>query len=304
MKTAIYDKNGCKIAGDTELKENLPPNVLSAELPLNENGMLYSRLSDGTISLIAADERMLDAFSANTSTHLTKNGFVKMLLSGNVGNDIKGLCRRYSFRFEEVRRVLIAEVDGDVSEYVSLLGSSDSDEMTVIGLDGHSLAVVYTENENAEMADAVGATFAEMNTDYNIGVSCAAENASKLDEAFSQALTAVRIGKKLSYSGGIWQFSDILPELVVSYLPPNALSELKQKAEQIKKSLDPETVELALAFFDHNLNISETARYCYLHRNTLIYRLDRIQKETGLNMRSFDDAVAFRLYIAVNKLSK
>ncbi len=306
MKTAIYDKNGRKTAGDTELEEVLPAHVLSSELPLRKNGRLYSRLTDGSISLIEADERTLDAFDAESEdfAHVTRSGFIKKLLFGTAGNDIKNLCRKYGFRFDDVRRVLVAEVSGDVSEYITLLEASDDDEMTVIGLDAHRLAIICPDDDNTEIADAVGSTFAELNTDYNIGISCVADNAGMLKEAFEQALAAVRTGKQLSYGGGIWKFSDILPELIVSHLPQGSFAELKQKAEQIQKSLDHDTVELALEFFRHDLNISETARYCYLHRNTLIYRLDRIEKETGFNMRNFDDAVAFRLYIAVNKMSK
>ena len=89
---------------------------------------------------------------------------------------------------------------------------------------------------------------------------------------------------------------------MISGLPREGQEELKKKAEEIGRALDGETIELAQEFFRHNLNISETARYCYLHRNTLIYRLDRIQKETGFNMRNFDEAVALRIYIAANKL--
>ena len=48
-------------------------------------------------------------------------------------------------------------------------------------------------------------------------------------------------------------------------------------------------------FFENNLNISETARQLYVHRNTLVYRLERIEKEIGLDIRKFDDAMTFRI---------
>ena len=52
-------------------------------------------------------------------------------------------------------------------------------------------------------------------------------------------------------------------------------------------------------FFDNNLNISETARQLYVHRNTLVYRLERIEKAIGLDIRSFDDAMTFRIAVMV-----
>lgn len=309
MKTAIYDKTGQKIAGDENLIERLPAHILSEDLPLIENGGLYSRLSDGSISLIYADEKALESFVEKKSENkrLTKNDFIKKLLFGVGGVDIKSLCPKYSFIFDEPRRVFVAELNEDISGFIAPLEEIfDNDSITVIGLDGHRIAVVCLECDidPQEMADAISATFAELNTDYNIGVSCICDNASQLYFGFEQALSAIRLGRKISYSGGVWFFSNVLPELIVSQLPVEALGELKDKAEQVHKTMDSETILIAQEFFKHNLNISETAKHCYLHRNTLIYKLDKIQKETGFNMRNFNEAVALRIYIAANKVLK
>lgn len=60
---------------------------------------------------------------------------------------------------------------------------------------------------------------------------------------------------------------------------------------------DSELFDCLKAFFDNNLNISQTSRNTFVHRNTLVYRLDKIQKLTGLDARNFDDAVCIRLYM-------
>lgn len=309
MKTAIYDNIGNKIAGDNALNERLPSHILSSDLPLIENGCLYSLLSDGTISAIYADEKTLESFvgKKNDNKRLTKNEFVKNLLFGVEGTDVKVLCSRYGLLYDDVRRVYVAEINEDISGYISSIEEIFAeDNILVVGLDGHRVAVVCLECENEpdEMAGAISATFQELNTDCYIGVSCIADNASLLSIAFEQALSAIRLGKKLSYSGGVWFFSHVLPELIISQMPKEALIDLKDKAYEISKCLDNETIEIAQEFFKHNLNISETAKFCYLHRNTLIYKLDKIQKETGFNMRNFHEAVALRIYIAANKVLK
>lgn len=309
MKTAIYDKAGKKIAGDESLYESLPAHILRMELPLIENGGLYSRLTDGTISLIFADEKVLEGFAEkkDESKRLTKNEFVKNLLYGVIGNDVKSIGVKYGFYFDDIRRVFVAEINEDVSTYVATLEEILDDEgITVIGIDSHRIAVVCREGESdtAEMADAIHSTFNDLNTDCFIGVSCSCDSAQGLSVAFEQALSAIRLGKKLSYGGGVWFFSDILPELILSELPKDATLELKERSEQISKSLDREAVEIAQEFFKHNLNVSETAKSCNYHRNSLSYKLDKIQKETGLNLRNFNEAVALRLYIAANKVLK
>ena len=63
---------------------------------------------------------------------------------------------------------------------------------------------------------------------------------------------------------------------------------------------DEETLSTVNQFFQNNLNISETARQLYVHRNTLVYRLEKIQKLTGLDVRVFDDALTFKIAMMVS----
>ena len=308
MKTAIYDKSGRKIAGDTTLSDVLSSCVLTANFPLIEAGKLYTMLSDGNISVLCADEKILESFlEKKESKRLTKSEFLKNLLFGIESTDIKGLCTRYDFSFDEARRIFVAEVGEDVSAYIpSLEEIFDEDDIIIIGLDSHRVAFICIEGDTdaEEMAGAISATFQELNADCFIGVSCIQYSAVSLSKAFEQSLCAISVGKKLSYSGGVWFYSDILPELIISQLPKEALADLKEKAYEIKRNLDDETIEIALEFFKNNLNISETAKRCYLHRNTLIYKLDKIQKDTGFNLRNFNEAVALKIYIAANKVLK
>ncbi len=66
-------------------------------------------------------------------------------------------------------------------------------------------------------------------------------------------------------------------------------------------SLDHETVYTVQKFFENNLNVSETSRKLFIHRNTLVYRLDKIYKLTGLDLRVFDDAITFKIAMMVKK---
>ena len=68
--------------------------------------------------------------------------------------------------------------------------------------------------------------------------------------------------------------------------------------------LDEETLSTINKFFDNSLNVSETSRQLYIHRNTLVYRLDKLQKTTGLDLRVFDDAITFKIALMVVKYMK
>lgn len=67
------------------------------------------------------------------------------------------------------------------------------------------------------------------------------------------------------------------------------------------ETLEEETLETVKCFFDNNLNVSETARQLYIHRNTLMYRLEKVKKLTGLDVRIFDHAVIFKLAMVIHR---
>ena len=69
--------------------------------------------------------------------------------------------------------------------------------------------------------------------------------------------------------------------------------------ERDVSEFEEETLSTVYKFFENNLNISETARQLYIHRNTLVYRLEKIQKLTGLDVRVFEDALTFKIAMMV-----
>ena len=71
--------------------------------------------------------------------------------------------------------------------------------------------------------------------------------------------------------------------------------------EKTPDQFDEETLTTINKFFENNLNVSETSRQLYIHRNTLVYRLDKLEKSTGLDLRIFDDAITFKIALMVVK---
>lgn len=89
--------------------------------------------------------------------------------------------------------------------------------------------------------------------------------------------------------------TDEIASLNEKFLTPEIVSVMK----------DAELIDCINVFFKNNLNISETSRNAFLHRNTLLYRIDKVYKITGLNIRNFEDAMSFRLLtIAYKKMTE
>ncbi len=136
-----------------------------------------------------------------------------------------------------------------------------------------------------------------------IGIGSVVRNINELAKSYKEAQVALEVGKVFDTEKYIISYDNLgIGRLI--YQLPTTLCELFL-AEVFKKqsidALDNETILTIQKFFENNLNVSETSRQLYVHRNTLVYRLDKIQKLTGLDLRTFDHAIIFKVAMMVKK---
>ena len=130
------------------------------------------------------------------------------------------------------------------------------------------------------------------------------KNISDLSASFTQAVAASRMAEAYGETVGVHTYKEFITVKIVEDLPKYKLTEyLETLLDHSAKEIfdDAEMVATAETFLENNLNVSETSRKMYLHRNTLNYRLDKIEKATGLNIRNISDAITFRLIIILLK---
>ena len=149
--------------------------------------------------------------------------------------------------------------------------------------------------------------YEEMGVKVKIAVGGVVKAIPELSLSFSQAETTFRMNNVLGSKGDIHSFKEYVLIKMLEELPKHKLSENLQTlmdagAREIFS--DEEMILTAEEFLENSLNTSETSRKLYLHRNTLIYRLDKIEKATGLNIRKFSDAITFRLITILSRLVK
>lgn len=143
----------------------------------------------------------------------------------------------------------------------------------------------------------------ELMVKAQIGIGSVVDNIRELGRSFKEAQTALQIGSIFENDKSIINYNNLgIGRLI--YQLPSTLCKLFLKEvfdEGSYESLDTETLLTIQKFFENNLNVSETSRQLYVHRNTLVYRLDKIQKITGLDLRNFDDAIIFKVSMLVKK---
>lgn len=124
----------------------------------------------------------------------------------------------------------------------------------------------------------------------------------EVSRSYKEARMALDVGKIFFDDRDVIAYSSLgIGRLI--YQLPMPLCEMFMKevfGGKLPESLDDETLNTINKFFDNNLNISETSRQLFLHRNTLVYRLEKIQKSTGLDIRVFDDALTFKIALMVS----
>ena len=240
--------------------------------------------------------------------------FVKNIIMDNIlPGDIYIRAKELRFATEAPRAVFLVRQLGhaDVTT-VDVLGNMfpDRTQDFVLSINETDIAVVKqitatTTNEDLEkIARAMEDTLKnELFIRSVIGIGTVAEHLRSLADAYKEAQTAIEVGKVFDTDKTVMHYENLGIGRLIYQLPTTLcdifLSEVFKKNSI--DSLDQETLFTINKFFENNLNVSETSRKLFVHRNTLVYRLEKIKKLTGLDLRQFDHAIVFKVALMVRK---
>jgi len=186
----------------------------------------------------------------------------------------------------------------------------DKNKDYVISVSEHDIVLVreIKQSTDAKEIEKVAKTIAdtissEFYTKVAIGIGTAVDNIKDLARSFKEAQMALEVGKVFDTEKNIISYENLGIGRLIYQLPTTLCDMFLQ--EVFKKgsleSLDRETLMTIQCFFENNLNVSETARKLFVHRNTLVYRLEKIRKLTGLDLREFEHAITFKVALMVKK---
>ncbi|MBQ1546870.1 MAG: helix-turn-helix domain-containing protein [Lachnospiraceae bacterium] len=261
-----------------------------------------------TIGKIAAFqlEQLLVAYKER----FDKDNFVKNLLLDNLLLvDIYNRAKKLHVDIEARRVVMIVETgedkDGDELDRVrNVFGGKKKDFVTAV--DERNIIVVkeLLQNETTEDIEKTAAVIVDAFKDKGrVRVSYGTEVADLkgVSRSYKEAGMALDVGKIFFADRDVIAYSQLGIGRLIYQLP---IPLCKMFIEEIfeKKSpseFDEETLTTINKFFENSLNVSETSRQLYIHRNTLVYRLDKLQKSTGLDLRVFEDAITFKIALMV-----
>ena len=243
-----------------------------------------------------------------------KGSFIKNIILDNIlPSDIYIKSKELHFNIEEQRAVflikflnktdmmpfeMLQNMFPDKShDYVISVGESD---IVLVKELKDGVDIREVEKMAVNIADTISTEFY---TKVSIGISTIVDNIKDLAKAYQEAQVALEVGKVFETEKNIISYENLgIGRLI--YQLPNTLCDMFLQ-EVFKKgsleSLDRETLMTIQCFFENNLNVSETSRKLFVHRNTLVYRLEKIRKLTGLDLREFEHAITFKVALMVRK---
>ena len=240
--------------------------------------------------------------------------FVKNIIMDNIlPGDIYIRAKELHFATDAPRAVFLVRQIGhaDVATVDVLSGMfPDKAQDFVLSINETDIAVVKqisagtTAEELEKLAQSMEDTLKnELFIKTVIGFGTVAEHLRSLADSYKEAQTAIDVGKVFDTEKSIINYENLGIGRLIYQLPTTLceifLSEIFKKNSI--DSLDQETLFTINKFFENNLNVSETSRKLFVHRNTLVYRLEKIKKLTGLDLREFDHAIVFKVALMVRK---
>ena len=333
-KFGIADSHGLVLAYNgrepsDDVMENLVGAASSSDKLLFKDGFTIRAMSNKPYSEYVVYEEGTDevskfccnavAVAANNVRHYydekyDKTNFMKNIIFDNlISFDLHQKARELHVDCDVPRAVFYIKVTGSGESGIYDVVRNmypDKEHDFVINVDTNDIVLIKelkdtlkTEELENMARTILDTVHADIQLPAVVGLSTVAANIDELNTSYKEAQTAIEVGKVFEEEKNILSYDNLgIGRLI--YQLPIKLCELFLK-EVFKKgdiaALDDETILTINKFFENDLNVSETSRQLFVHRNTLVYRLEKIYKLTGLDLRKFDQAIVFKVAMMVHK---
>lgn len=243
-----------------------------------------------------------------------RGNFVKNVILDNIlPGDIFLKARELRFNSDASRVVILIKIFGkdEVAALETLQNIfPEKTKDFVIGINETDIALVKEVKPNIETKDLeklarsiIDSLGVEYYSHVLVGIGSTVTGIKTLARSFKEAQVATEVGKFFDTEKIVISYDNLGIARLIYQLPTTLCEMFLQEVFKrgSLESLDRETLMTIQCFFENNLNVSETSRKLFVHRNTLVYRLEKIRKITGLDLREFEHAITFKVALMVKK---
>lgn len=327
----VYDVNGSQIAGTMSMeginnnlilgfvKSPADSQVIGAHhllKVLDEGELLYVLVARGLsddvymIGKIAVCQ-LQNLIIAYKERYDRNNFFQNLLLDNLLLVDIYNRAKKLHVETAVPRVVFLVETklekDGIVTELLKGMFSPQSgDYITSVDESSVILIKALEEDTDSKELDQIANTIldtlsAEAMLNARVAYGTVVSELKDVSKSYKEAKMALNVGKIFYAEKNVAAYSTLGIGRLIYQLPVNLCRIFIQEifGDDVPEELDDEMLGTINKFFENNLNVSETSRQLFVHRNTLVYRIEKLQKSTGLDIRTFDDALTFKIALMV-----
>lgn len=202
-------------------------------------------------------------------------------------------------------QVVVVSVEGSRYEALNIIRQLYNEQDVLSTVFGDNVVLIGSFDEIEEHAKSIrDSIVSDLYCKCYISYSSTVIIAENIKKAYEDAKNCMVLGKKFGIKEEIFDYNKMVFEKIVYNISSEVKSELLDKFKEKLNSFDNEMIITIEEFVNSGLNISDAARKLYIHRNTLIYRLDKINKETGFDIRNFKEATVFIIAFLIWKGSK
>ena len=331
VELCVYDLNGTLVAGTVDMPEIETKLVVGfAESPadsqvigshyllkiLDERELLYVLVAKGngddayTVGRIAVCQ-LQNLVIAYKERFDRNNFFQNLLLDNLLLIDIYNRAKKLHIEASMPRAIFLIETkmekDNIATELLKEMFSAQSgDYITAVDESNVILIKSLQENENQEFLEQTANTIVDMmNAEAMLSVKVAfgtvVQELKDVSKSYKEAKMALDVGKIFYAERNVIAYNTLGIGRLIYQLPVNLCRIFMREifGDNVPEELDDEMLSTINKFFENNLNVSETSRQLFVHRNTLVYRIEKLQKSTGLDIRTFDDALTFKIALMV-----
>ena len=292
-------------------KETLDFLNTASHFPAEYSGYLFFPI--GTGYFVCADteagRRIADLVSENLKqpeeSVLSLKDAYKVIIRSNDSQKISSVIRRFGIPEHQNRCVILfkryAAQKNALSELITEIAPENPGEV-IVEIDHETSAFIRNTNpdEITMAAEEAGVALAA-------GIGRIKDTCYHLRDSLKEAKNALLIGERFRHTGSVHIYDEQILERLLISVPPQARKEFFLETvsnELSEKVINSDMRQTVQVFFENDLNMSNTARKLFMHRNTLAYKFDRIQQLTGLDPRSFRDAVILRILFELKEIEK
>ena len=328
---SVWDLEGNVVAATFESDEITPALIAGfAESPADSQVMgahhLMKVLDEDEVLYIldakggSEDTYMLGKIAVSQLQHLIvaykerydrNNFFQNLLLDNMLLVDIYNRAKKLHIEAVARRAVFLIETDREKDSATTellngMFSAQVGDYITAVDESSVILIKELEADEDYTKLGQIADTIVDMMNmeamaNVRVAYGTIVNELKEVSKSYKEAKMALDVGKIFYAEKKVTAYNTLGIGRLIYQLPSNLCRIFIDEifGSNIPSELDDETLTTINKFFENNLNVSETSRQLYVHRNTLVYRIEKLEASTGLDIRTFEDALTFKIALMV-----